>query len=402
MQQELDTKKGIFMTIKPSTAPVLSDIDGLSALERAKRNELMLGLFLPIQSCGWSPSVAPRTTTWHFDYNARLAVRADELGFDLTFGLAIWTNKGGLGGKVNYWETTLDPLITVAGMAPLTNNLMLISTVHILYGWHPLHVAKFGATLSHMSQGRWGLNIVTGYLSGEFQKFGKSQIDHDLRYVMADEFTDQMKRLWDADDNVSVEGAYWRMENAFCTPKPAAGHPILVSAASSLAGIEFATKHCDLIFVTSPAGADIEAALEAFPAHTATIREAAARHGREVKIIVNPLIICRDTEKEVNEIHRRIVEAGDLEAAEGIMKSQRTGDQKSWRGHQINQRIVGGNIQMFGTPKQVVEWCIRLRKAGIDGIHLSFFDFAPDLEYFGANVLPLLKQAGLRTATPSG
>ena len=37
-----------------------------------------------------------------------------------------------------------------------------------------------------------------------------------------------------------------------------------------------------------------------------------------------------------------------------------------------------------------------LKKAGIDGVQLSFFDFMPDLEFFGARVLPLLKQAGLR------
>lgn len=384
------------MSIKPSSAPLLATIDGLTALERARRNKLMLGLFLPIQNCGWSPSFAPRTTSWDFDYNARLAISADEFGFDLVFGLAIWTGKNGMGGRLKYWETTLDPLMTVAGLAALTHNIMLVSTVHVLYGWHPLHLAKFGATLSHMTNGRWGVNIVTGYASGEFQKFGKAPIEHDLRYVMAAEFTDHMQKLWASGDNVSVTGDYWRMENAFCTPKPTAGRPILVSAASSPAGMEFAAKYCDLIFMTSPVGAEIEAAIAAFPAHTAHVKNIAARHGREFKTIVNPLLICRDTPKEVEEIRRRIVEAVDVEALDGLMTSQRSGDNKSWRGHHRDQRTIGGNIQMFGTPQQVVDWCIRLQKAGVDGIHLSFFDFAPDLEYFGTKVLPLLKEAGLR------
>ena len=38
-----------------------------------------------------------------------------------------------------------------------------------------------------------------------------------------------------------------------------------------------------------------------------------------------------------------------------------------------------------------------LRQAGIDGLQLSFFDFKPDLEFFGDRILPLMKQAGLRT-----
>jgi FMNH2-dependent dimethyl sulfone monooxygenase len=37
-----------------------------------------------------------------------------------------------------------------------------------------------------------------------------------------------------------------------------------------------------------------------------------------------------------------------------------------------------------------------LKQVGIDGIQLSFYDFKPDLAFFGERVLPLLKQAGLR------
>lgn len=285
--------------------------------------------------------------------------------------------------------------MTTAGLASVTNNIILISTVHVLYGWHPLHLAKFGATLDHMTGGRWGLNVVTGYVSGEFQKFGKDQIEHDHRYEMAAEFTDFMQRLWAEDENVSVEGDYWRMENAFCTPKPVNGRPIMVNAGSSPAGMGFAAKYSDLLFITSPGGANIEKALESLPAHNANIKTLAAKHGRELRTIINPLIICRETEKEVKEICQRIIEGEDAGAVDGILNSQK-GDQKSWSGHERNQRVIGGNIQLFGTPEQIVDWCIKLKKAGCDGIQLSFFDFVPDLEFFGARVLPLMKQAGLR------
>jgi hypothetical protein len=39
---------------------------------------------------------------------------------------------------------------------------------------------------------------------------------------------------------------------------------------------------------------------------------------------------------------------------------------------------------------------VQLKKAGCDGVQLTFFDFAADLEFFGSEVLPLMKQAGLR------
>ena len=118
----------------------------LSPLEAAKQNPMMLGLFLPIQSGAWSPSTAPRETSWTFDYNARCTVMAEELGFDLVFGLAQWMGRGGYGGEMKFRENATDPLLVTAGLAAITKRILLVSTVHILYGWHPLHLAKFGAT----------------------------------------------------------------------------------------------------------------------------------------------------------------------------------------------------------------------------------------------------------------
>ena len=108
------------------------------------------------------------------------------------FGLAQWLGKGGYGGEMGFRGDAMDPLLITAGLAPVTRNIVLISTVHVLYGWHPVHLAKFAATLDHMSRGRWGLNMVTGYKPDEFRMFGLAQIEHDLRYEMAGEFVDMM------------------------------------------------------------------------------------------------------------------------------------------------------------------------------------------------------------------
>jgi dimethylsulfone monooxygenase len=44
----------------------------------------------------------------------------------------------------------------------------------------------------------------------------------------------------------------------------------------------------------------------------------------------------------------------------------------------------------------VVDKLVGLKQAGCDGVQVAFFDFAPDLEFFGEAVLPLMHQAGLR------
>ena len=46
------------------------------------------------------------------------------------------------------------------------------------------------------------------------------------------------------------------MKDAFVSPKPANGAVLMVNAASSGAGLAYAARHSDLIFVPSPAGAD--------------------------------------------------------------------------------------------------------------------------------------------------
>ena len=81
-----------------------------SPFSRVLHQPLILGLFLPVQSGGWSASLLPRTTDWTFDYNAALTRRAEALGFDLVFGLAQWTSKGGYGGISKYREDSLGPV----------------------------------------------------------------------------------------------------------------------------------------------------------------------------------------------------------------------------------------------------------------------------------------------------
>src|SRR5262249_7599810 len=102
----------------------------LKPLEGAAQNSLMLGLFLPIQSGAWSPSTAPRGTSWTFDYNARCTVLAEQLGFDLVFGLAQWLGKGGYGGKINFRNNSPDPFLVTPGFAVLTKPIILFPTVH--------------------------------------------------------------------------------------------------------------------------------------------------------------------------------------------------------------------------------------------------------------------------------
>lgn len=369
-----------------------------SPLSKALQQPILLGLFLPIQAGGWSASTLPRTTDWQFDYNRDLVLKAESLGFDLVFALSQWLPKGGYGGVFD--GNALDSFMTTAALTAVTKSIILISTIHVLYGpLHPLHLAKWAATLDHISGGRWGINVVTGHRAVEHEAFGWDRIEHDRRYALTAEFIEVVQRLWTDPENYSFSGeSSWKLKDAFVSPKPKFGRPVLVNATGSDAGFDYAARYSDIVFITSPTGSDFASAIKALPAHTARIKEIARAQGREVRTLLNPMVISRDTEKETWAYHDAIVAEQDFSTPKGF--DSFNSDAHAWKGRQgvdaPKRRAIGGNIEVIGTPEQVVEQFVALKEAGIDGLQLSFFDFKPDLEFFGDRILPLLKQAGLR------
>jgi alkanesulfonate monooxygenase SsuD/methylene tetrahydromethanopterin reductase-like flavin-dependent oxidoreductase (luciferase family) len=355
----------------------------------------MLGVFLDLQDKHLSNF--PTSNSWKFDYNLDIVQKAEAAGFEIAFSRMQWLPKGGYDG-----EASLDAFIALGAMAAATRKILLISTIHVLYGpLHPLHLAKYGATLDHISKGRWGINIVTGHRAIEHQMFGWNRIEHDKRYEMAGELFDVVNSLWGETENITYGGKVspWKLENAFITPKPHYGRPVLVNATGSPAGIDFAVKYSDLVFITSPTGADIQSALESLPAHIATIKDAAKAAGRPIKVLINPIIVSRNTAEETQAYLQNIVD-GQGEDTKGRKDFKKyDSDAHAWRGPNGVRKTgynLGANVEVIGTPKEVVEQLAALHRTGIDGVQLGFYDWVVDFDHFLANILSLLKEAGLR------
>jgi len=196
-----------------------------------------------------------------------------------------------------------------------------------------------------------------------------------------------MKHL--AGTRLSTIGAMsWRPSSSRCCSG--------FGATGSDAGFAFAGRYSDIVFITSPGGSAFSDAIALLPAHTQRVKQAAIDVGREVRTLINPMVICRETERETWQYHDAIVDHADPIASMQNLKS----DAHAWKGRAdvdaARRRAIGGNIEVIGTPEQVVDQFLQLRQAGIDGLQLSFFDFQPDLEFFGRRVIPLMEQAGLR------
>src|SRR5438128_902219 len=155
------------------------------------------GVFMPVGQGGWirSSTAPPVPATW--DYNRRVGLLAEELGLNFLFAMAKWR---GFGGETGHWDRTIESVTMIAGLASLTKRPMLIPTIYTL-AFNVGLVAKMIVTLDQISNGRAGLNIVSGWFTEELGQFGlwPENITHDERYGVAKEWVQAWKPLWTAE-----------------------------------------------------------------------------------------------------------------------------------------------------------------------------------------------------------
>ena len=165
---------------------------------------------------------------------------------------------------------TNDPLLIIPPMAQVTENLAFAVTVNLSHE-PPLPFARRMSTLDHLTAGRIGWNIVTGYLDSGAKGAGRGQqVAHDIRYDIAEEFMDIQYSFWEGsweDDavrrdreagvftepgkvhRVSHDGEYFKVDGIhLCEPSPQRT-PVLYQAGSSSKGTAFAAKHAECVFV---------------------------------------------------------------------------------------------------------------------------------------------------------
>ena len=138
-----------------------------------------------------------------------------------------------------------------AGLAGVTSHAMLVATAHVP-AIHPVLAAKAAATIDHISGGRFAFNIVAGWYKDELELFGSKLLDHEGRYSQAAEWMDFVKQLWSSDDEFDFAGDFYNAEAAVARPKPVQTQPLIINAASSDRGMEFAAAHADVVFTGAP------------------------------------------------------------------------------------------------------------------------------------------------------
>ncbi|RAO72341.1 uncharacterized protein BHQ10_008353 [Talaromyces amestolkiae] len=168
------------------------------------------------------------------------------------------------------WPMT-DPSIPITAMAAVTKNLSFAITASTSFE-PPFLLAKRFSTLDHLTGGRFGWNIVTGWKKGAFKAIGLDEpTDHDLRYAQADEYLRVLYKLWEgswAEDaivkdvendiyadpdkvrTIKHEGEFYHLESRHIVDPSPQRTPLLFQAGTSPAGSKFGATHAEAIFVS--------------------------------------------------------------------------------------------------------------------------------------------------------
>ena len=345
-----------------------------------------------------------------------------------------------------------DPMMLVPAMAAVTKHLGFGVTVNLTYE-PPFLFARRMSSLDHLTGGRIGWNIVTGYLDSAAKAIGlDAQAAHDDRYDLADEYMEIMYRLWEgsweedavlfdraahlyADPSkvhkIRHEGKQYRLDAMHLTSPSPQRTPVLYQAGSSTRGRQFAATHAECVFVNGQKIDGVKAIVDDIRAKAMDY----GRQGDDVKVFMGATIVTGRTEAEAREKfedYRRYVssEAALVHAAASLgidfskydldepietgksnaivsnveAVSRQAGPQ--WTKRKLLEQMVLGSRQtpMIGSAEHIADQLMAWsNEAGIDGFNLSRSVVPECFDDIIAHVIPLLQERGVyKTAYKEG
>lgn len=333
-----------------------------------------------------------------------------------------------------------DPTTLVSAMAAVTQNLSFGITVNLSYE-SPYQFARRFASLDHLTQGRIGWNIVTGYLDSAERLIGQKGLkDHDLRYEQAEEFLELCYKFWEGSwENDAVlkdkkqriftdpskvhqiqhQGQFYQSQGVFQVSPSVQRTPVLFQAGASPRGLTFATQHAEGLFIGGDRPEKIKQQVD-------QIRNQATAQGRNpeaIKIFVGISVVTAETDELAQQKLDEYIlyaspEAGlaHFSSSVGLDLSQFADDEtipyqqtnsiasvnNKFKEQSISkndlkaQHVLGGRYPLIvGSGATVAEKLIQLiDDTGIDGFNLTR-TVAPESHHdFIQWVIPELQQRG--------
>ncbi|WP_169739671.1 LLM class flavin-dependent oxidoreductase [Amycolatopsis taiwanensis] len=318
------------------------------------------------------------------DRQRDFCVRADELGLDSVLL------------PIGFQRADPTVLATVFGLATKRINLMPASRPAVI---SPTHFVQQVNAVSAFTNGRIEINVVSGQGSDELRYYGDFST-HDERYQRTDEFWTICHALWRREFPVNFEGKFIHVEGARINQpfvSPDRDRPYIYIGGSSDQARQLAIKHADcLLRVVEP------------PEQLKPKIEPALAAGIEVGIISN--LIAGPTHDDALDAGRMLAqnagERGKAAVAEWRSKTsesvgfnaiyQLAEERSSWLTPYLWTGLVPYMgpmaISLIGDPGEIVESIFEYRRIGVTQFMFQARPDLPTLEFFGANILPKIRQ----------
>ncbi|MEM7540844.1 MAG: LLM class flavin-dependent oxidoreductase [Pseudomonadota bacterium] len=351
---------------------------------------MKFGVFLPNGSNGYIPSAGSPVYLPTFEHNKAISIEAENQGLDFVLSMMKFR---GFGGDTGYWDACLESFTLMAALASVTERVELFPSISLL-SQHPAAVARMIATIDDVSNGRCGLNIVTGWNRPEYAQMGLWPGDeyYDRRYEYASEYLSILKALW-RDGRCTHQGEFFNLDDCTVTPIPRHQIPI-VCAGQSPKGKQFVAEMADHQFVMTGAS-NLKAGVE-------DIKARAGQTQRQVGIYALYHMVIEETDEAALRKAQEIVERADHGALANILASAGLDTNEGGTSDQLKaaleQSVEEGNMAFMGIPALVgspatiaAEIDKVARATGIDGILFSWPDFVSGIKRFGEQVIPHLE-----------
>jgi FMN-dependent oxidoreductase (nitrilotriacetate monooxygenase family) len=338
-----------------------------------------------------------------------------------------------------------DPLMLVPAMALVTQHLGFGVTCTLTFE-PPYPFARRMSTLDHLTNGRIGWNIVTGYLNSAAQGMGqREQAGHDTRYAVAEDYMQVVYKLWEASwedgavlrdrgrrvfadpdriHRVRHDGPYYQLDAIHLAEPSPQRTPVLYQAGASTRGRQFAADHAECVFINGPSKRVIAPIV-------ADIRRRAAAAGRdpaEILIFTMMTIVTDRTdalaEAKLAEYRTHVSEAGALALMSGwtgvdfaalpldaplryternamasALEAFTTADpDRVWTVREIaaHAAIGGRGPVVVGGPERVADEMLSwMEETGIDGFNLAYAVTPETFVDFVDLVVPELQARGV-------
>ncbi|MEO5670131.1 MAG: LLM class flavin-dependent oxidoreductase [Ramlibacter sp.] len=345
-----------------------------------------------------------------------------------------------------------DPTLLIPAMAAATQHLGFGVTANLTYE-SPFLFARRMSTLDHLTAGRIGWNIVTGYLDSAARATGLTgQTAHDDRYDLADEYMELVYQLWEGswDDGavlrdrergiyadpskvrlVHHQGKQYKVDAMHLSEPSPQRTPVLYQAGASARGSRFAATHAECVFLNGQSQPGVKKIVEG-------IRGQAVQQGRapsDIKVFLGATVVTGRTDEEAQEkfaeyqryasseaalVHAAAslgidfakydidepVETGKSQAIVSNVEAMTRTAGPQWTRRKLLEQMVLGSRQApwVGSADKIADTLIAWsEEADVDGFNLSRTVVPECFDDFIALVVPRLQERGaFKTAYAPG